>query len=247
MKEKDILIRHMEDLAEKALKTGSASSRFLTPAEAGYTGTYFSHRKDISFSLDGGYEGAERVRAVFLNPDWGKCSRTDLFCALKIESRPQDPLGHRDILGAVMALGIERNTIGDIIETPAALICTPEISGYIMDSLKKAGRIGIKLSEFPLTDIPAKTENLKIKLNTVASLRLDVILCAAYGLPRSKAVSLIQSERVSLNHELCKQPAKELSEGVLLSVRGLGRAKLLDIGGESRKGRRFVRIGVYGR
>jgi RNA-binding protein YlmH len=245
MDEKDLLLRHMEDLAERALKTGHAASRFLTPAEAQNIAAHFSLRREITFLLDGGYEEAERVRAIFLNPNWGEYDRTDLFHALKIEIRSQDTLGHRDILGAVMALGIERNTIGDIIETPSLLICLPEISGYIMDTLKKAGHVGLKLYNIPLHDIPAKKEDLTLISNSVVSLRLDVILCAAYGLSRNKALNLIQSERVSLNHEVCKQPAKELYEGVLLSVRGLGRAKLLEIGGTSKKGRIFVRIGLY--
>jgi RNA-binding protein YlmH len=78
-------------------------------------------------------------------------------------------------------------------------------------------------------------------------MRLDAVLSAAFGLSRTKAAELISSGRVSLDHLPCLQPAKELSEGALLSVRGLGRVKLLEIGGVSKKGRVFVRIGLYGR
>jgi RNA-binding protein YlmH len=123
----------MEDLAEKDAKSGCTASRFLTPTEAQSVTVHFSRRRDIALSFDGGYEGAERTRAIFLNPDWGEYKRSELFAALKIEHRPQDTLGHRDILGALMALGIERDTICDIIseENSKALLCLPELGGYI--------------------------------------------------------------------------------------------------------------------
>jgi RNA-binding protein YlmH len=73
------------------------------------------------------------------------------------------------------------------------------------------------------------------KTDTVASLRLDAVLCAAFGLSRTKAAELITAGRVNLDYQLCIQPAKELNEGTLLSVRGMGRAKLLEVGGVSKK------------
>lgn len=249
MDNKDIFLGHMEDLADKAIKTGCAASRFLTPAEAATVAARFSRRHNIELCLDGGYEAAERVRAVFTNPDWGTYDRSGLFAALEIAYRPQDTPGHRDILGALMALGVERDTIGDIVveHPPATLVCLPEMSGYISDNLTKAGRVGISVSKISLAELPAKTENLSIKTDTVASLRLDAVLCAAFGLSRGRATEMIAAGLVSLNHEPCLSPAKEVPEGAALSVRGLGRARVVETGGVSKKGRIFVRIGLYGR
>ena len=249
MQGKNYLIGHMEDLADKAIKMGCAASRFLTPAEAKHVAENFRYSR-IKLLFDGGYDNAERVRAVFLNPEWGEYSRETLLAALRIEYRPQDTLvGHRDVLGALMALCIERGTIGDIIsdENSATLICLPEMREFITDNLAKVGRVGVKISEISLDEMPARQEELNIKTDTVTSLRLDAVLSAAFGLSRAKAVELIAAGRVSLNHIPCQQPAKELADGALLSVRGLGRAKLLEVGGVSKKGRTFVRIGLYGR
>ena len=242
-----MLISRMEDIAGKAVKTGCAASRFLTPAEAGSISEYFKY-KPVALTFDGGFEGAERLRAVFLNPDWGEFERSELFTALKIDFRPQDTPGHRDILGAVMALGIERDTIGDIVacEHGFALVCLPELGGYIAENLIKAGRVGLKVSEIGLDELSVGREELTIRTDTVASLRLDAVLSAAFGLSRAGASELIVSGRVSLDHAPCVQPAKEVNAGALLSVRGLGRAKLIETGGVSRKGRIFVRIGLYG-
>jgi len=248
MEQKDYLIGHMEDLADKAVKTGCAASRFLTPAEAHRVAEIFKY-KQVTLLFDGGYENAERVRAVFLNQVWGEYDRVNMITVLKITFRQQDTLGHRDILGALMALGIERDTIGDIVseDGSATLACLPEIGGYIIENLVQAGRIGINVSEINLDDLPIKNEEFLVKTDTVASLRLDAVLAAAFGLSRSKSSELITAGNVKLNHIPCVHPDKELSEGALLSVHRLGRAKLLDVGGTSRKGRIFVRIGLYER
>ncbi|MCL1846120.1 MAG: YlmH/Sll1252 family protein [Defluviitaleaceae bacterium] len=259
----------MDDLAKKAIRTGYAASKFLTPAEAEEVKS--SLRRDVILTFDGGFDGAERVRAIFTNPDWGKyenskretraanfhqefvrsandekCERDEIVAALKISHRPQDKLGHRDILGALMALGIERDVIGDILigKHFATLVCLPEISKYIAENLTKAGRVGLTVSEIPICELPAREENLTIKTDTVASLRLDAVLCAAFGLSRAKAAELISAGRVNLNHQNCLRPDKDVGENALISVRGLGRARLLEVGGVSKKGRNFVKIGI---
>lgn len=239
----------MEDLAVKAEKTGCAASKFLTPAEEQTVTAYFSRRRDVTLTCDGGYGGAERTRAIFTNTDWGGYERSEVFAALRITYRQQDTLGHRDILGALMALGIERDTVGDIFADGAlaALVCLPEISGFIIENLTKAGRVGISVSRIALDELPTKTEELSVKTDTVASLRLDAVLSAAFGLSRGRAAEMIAAGLVSHNHELCAQPAKEVMEGAVLSVRGMGRAVLTEVGSVSRKGRIFIKIGLYGR
>ena len=249
MIENDILIAHMNDLASKAVKTGFAASKFLTPAESQSVSEHFARRKDVTLIVDGGFEGAERTRAVFTNPDWGEYERSDLFIALKVAHRPQDTLSHRDILGALMALGIERETVGDIIihEAVAALVCLPELAEYIIENFTKAGRVGLEVRVIGLDELPAHAEELTIKTDTVASLRLDAVLSAAFDMSRTKTAELIATGRVSFNHQVCLRTDKEVDVDSLLSVRGLGRAKLLEIGGLSRKGRSFIKIGIYGR
>lgn len=259
MENKEFFLNRMEDMVAKAAKTGFGASKFLTPAEAASVASHFARRQDILLRFDGGYESAERTRAIFLNPHWGSYEQKDLLAALKISHRPQDTLGHRDILGALMGLGIERDTVGDIVTGlgradsessdggNAALICLPEMSGYIRGHLEKAGRVGINITEMPLEAFPAKEEELLVKTDTVASLRLDAILCAAFGLPRSKSTEWIAAGLCSLNHEVCLQPAKEVGEKAILSLRGFGRAKLLEVAGTSKKGRIFIKIGLYKR
>lgn len=130
--------------------------------------------------------------------------------------------------------------IGDIVaDENCALVCLPEISCYIAENLTKAGRVGIAAEAIALRELPARAEELTIKTDTVASLRLDAVLSAAFGLSRAKASELIASGRVSLNHQICLRADKDMSENALISVRGLGRAKLLEVGGVSKKRQKF--------
>ena len=247
MEHQDLLLAHMDDLAKKGAKAGFAASRFLTPAQAVLVEQKFKRNGASDLSFDGGFDNAEYTRAIFTNPDWGMYERDELFAALKFSYRPQDKLSHRDILGALMALGIKRDTLGDIIcgDDAAYLVCLPELAAYIAESLVKAGRAGVSASTITLAELPSREENLKLKTDTVASLRLDVILCAAYNLSRTKASALIAANRVSVNHQPCLHASKELTEGALISVRGMGRAKLVEVGGTSKKRRIFIQIGIY--
>ncbi|MCL2425070.1 MAG: YlmH/Sll1252 family protein [Oscillospiraceae bacterium] len=245
----NILIARMDDLATKAIKIGVAASKFLTPADATNVVEHFTHRRDVSLCFYGGFDGAERTRAIFTNPDWGECERTKLFTALKISYRVQDTLGHRDILGALMALGIKREALGDIVvdESFSLFICLPEMATFITENFTKAGRVGLQISQVGLDEIPDCEEDLTIKTCTVASLRLDAVLSAAFGVSRTKATELIATKQVSLNHQICEKNDREVGENSLLSVRGMGRVKLLEIGGISRKGRSFIKVGIYER
>ena len=244
--EHEILLSHLEDLARRTQKTGAAYSRFLTPAEIAATERIFQNRQDVTLLLDGGFKGAERQMAVFLQPDWGSFEREEAMAALRLTYRKQDALSHRDILGALMALGIKRELLGDIeAGNPGFLICTAQIAPYLLQNLDKAGRVGLKLSQIDFNELPARGVELEEWKDTVASLRLDAMAAAAFRLSRSEAMRAIEAGLVQVNHAEVLSGVKLLKEGDLLSMRGKGRVRLLETGGESRKGRTWVSFGRY--
>lgn len=247
MNEKQILLARMEDLARQAEQIGTAGSKFLTPGEVQLVRQQYQTRRDVTLILDGGFDGAERQIAVFVNPDWGVYEREDVLRLLKLSYREQDGLTHRDILGALMGLGLKREVIGDILcdKPPAYLVCLREIAGFVKESLIKVGRTGIGVTEAAPEETPARTEKLTVKTITVASLRLDVLISAAFRMSRSEAAALIAAGRVSVDHLPCESTSKEVKEGAVLSVKGFGRAALLSVGGRSRKDRLYVQIGSY--
>jgi RNA-binding protein YlmH len=242
------LLPHFDDMAHKASRQGRAVSDFLTPEEQTVVAQHFARRRDVNVTFEGGFPGAVRAAAVLTDPVWGDAGDPGgLLACVKIDHRPQDEIGHRDILGALMALGIERRAVGDIIAggPPAYFLCRRALLRFFLDQLIQIGRAGVTASEVPLSAIPARTETLRAKTVSVSSPRLDTLVGGAFGLSREKAASLIEGGLVSVNHTPCEKPDKRAAEGDLLSLRGHGRARVLSIGGLSRKGRVFVELGLY--
>lgn len=244
--EEKFLLSHLEDLARRAGQIGACCSRFLTPAEQARATQAFANRRDVTLSFDGGYDGAERQLAIFLQPDWGSYRQEEELCALRLTYRRQDTLTHRDILGAAMALGIKRELLGDIeAANPGFVVCTADIAPFLAEQLTQAGRVGLKLSAISPQELPARRQEMEQLRDTVASPRLDAVAAAAFRTSRTEAVRAIEAGFIQLNHQEALSPTKLVAEGDLLSFRGKGRARVLELGGESRKGRIWLTIGRY--
>lgn len=197
--------------------------------------------------LWGGHEECERkILGVF--PDWEEPEHSAYpIRAIKISHTYPRALSHRDYLGSIMALGIERNRIGDIFvfENYAVCFVCESICNYIMNGLSKIGSVGVKLSDITGEEVQAPEKKTK-KINAVsASQRLDAVLSAVTGESRSKAASLIEHERVSVNHEIVCDTSKKISEGDLLSVKGSGRFRINSFGAKTRSDRIHISAEKY--
>ena len=247
-----ILLAHMDDLGRRALREGWAASKFLTPEQAAQAGSH-ALLSGVELRFTGGFHGAERTRAVFVNSDWGSVSDDELILAFYIENRSERPLGHRDILGALMAAGLQREALGDVIILAdsgagprcAAFACLPELERYITSNFERAGHASLTLEKIAPDAMPERRDKIEYKTDTVASLRLDSVVGAAWDLSRSDAAELIARGAVSVGHIQCARPDRLLEPGALISARGHGRAVLAEVGGLSRKDRVFIKIGKY--
>ena len=247
MNKDDLFKARFDDLAAKALREGVSHSRFLTPGEAESARQMFARRRDVQLVLDGGFPDAERLIAALVNPLWGAYRPEGALCALKITFRRQDSLSHRDILGATLALGISRDTLGDIeiADGEAFLVCAAGVAGFIAENLEQAGRVGLEVCPIPLSLLPGKTVSLAQKADTVPSMRLDAVLCSAFNLSRAQALEYIKAGSVQLRHRECLNPSQQVDEGDIFSIRGLGRGKVTEIHGLTRKGRLRIQIGIF--
>ncbi|MDR2671054.1 MAG: hypothetical protein LBC26_04975, partial [Oscillospiraceae bacterium] len=190
----DNLLPHFDDLARKACRQGRAVSGFLSPAEQTLVTQHFARRRDVNVVFEGGFPGAVRAVAILTEPDWGDAGDPgELLACIKVDHRPQDEIGHRDILGALMAMGVERRAVGDIVAggPPAYFLCRRTLARFFLDQVVRIGRAGTALSEVPLSEIPIRTETLRAKTVSVSSPRLDTLVGGAFGLAREKAASLI--------------------------------------------------------
>lgn len=238
--EERMLAAHALDLAKAASRGAVCYSDFLSPAQR----SIILSAKELStlcrIRFDGGYDDAERVRAKFLPPDTDYEPDTPISI-LEISSRA-DALAHRDVLGALLGLGISRGKIGDIIihSNRCTVVCDKNIARYIMSNLDKVGRIGVKVDEGRITDI-RKSEPTTITA-AVMSLRLDSVTAEGFSIPRTAAAELIRAGLCFVNWMPTEAPSRNVKEGDIITLRGKGRIKLNKVGGQSRKGRTFIEI-----
>lgn len=245
--EEEIFEKRLRELALRAAHRDEAVfTHFLDLAQA-QTAGIIAREAGVRLAMNGGYGEAERRVAAF----YGDEEPTDAewpISAVRISWRPQfGTPGHRDILGALMGLGFERERIGDIVldKECAWLFAEPEMAGYIAANLQSAGRVSVKCEIVPgVPDLP-EPEGRHVR-DTVPSMRLDALLAAGFSLSRSEAARAIGQGKVYLNQVQTLRTDTAVPEGALVSLRGSGRFQLEAIEGETRKGRWAVRLFLYG-
>lgn len=194
--------------------------------------------EDITFAFFGGDEGTERKRAI-IAPNFVDIVEDD-FELVVFEARFPSKfvtLSHRDVLGAFTSLGIERDKIGDVIihEGRVQLVTTKQLAPYVASNLTRIKQVKVNLKEILFSELELLQEQWQHSFFTVSSLRLDIIVKELFRISRKNAVQLIEAERVKVNFTLVNDPAIQLMEDDLISVRGYGRGKLFTIHGRSKK------------
>jgi RNA-binding protein YlmH len=146
-----------------------------------------------------------------------------------------------------MGAGIGRETVGDICVGKGScdFFVTAEIAPYILQNFLSAGRTHLHLEKIPLADVQIAEPEVKEIRDTVASLRLDSIISSGFRIGRSLAAQYISAGKAAIDGLPCEKPDKALSEGMKISVRGLGKIKLATVGGTTKKGRISVVIHRY--
>ena len=146
-----------------------------------------------------------------------------------------------------MSLGVDREHIGDIIATKesAKILVDKKMAEYFTVNLTQIGGTTVKTTLDELTSIAAKEERTKEIKATVASLRIDSIAAAGFGMSRSKAAVEIEAEKVKLNWQSVKNASQAVKEGDVLSMRGRGRLEVVEVRGQTKKGRIGVLLKRY--
>ena len=198
----------------------------------------------------GGYTDAERKMLVYL-PDYldeGVLYEEDspVVCLRAIFYEGDTPT-HRDFLGALMGAGIARETVGDICvgKGYCDFFVTAEIAPYIEQNYSSAGRTKLRLQRIPLTEAAIPQPETKEIRDTVSSLRLDSVISSGFRVGRSAAAGYITSGKVVIDGLPCEKPDKAVAEGAKISVRGLGKIQLTNVGGQTKKGRISITINRY--
>ena len=225
-----------------------ANTPFLSPRELEMAKFLFGEVPGLC--AFGGYEDAERKMLIYLPEYLDEESLYDedapLVC-LRATFFENDVLSHRDFLGALMGAGIARETVGDICVGKGCcdFFVTAEIAPYIIQNFLSAGRTKLHISQIPLRDARIPEPEVKEIKDTLASLRLDSVISSGFRIGRSLAAQYVSGGKAAIDGLPCEKPDNAVAEGCKISVRGLGKIKLVSINGKTKKDRISVTIHRY--
>lgn len=213
---------------------------FLNPYEVKNAQSILNSNSDIKYTVDGGYDGAERC-TIFIYPFYMEYEDIENNLRfLQIEGNFKfKSISHKDYLGSLMGLGIKREKIGDIIihDNFCQVVVSHDICDFIIMNLHKVSRNNVSVFEITRDKIIPSLQVYKEVSFTVSSDRLDCIISGLYNISRQESLKYINAEKVNVNYEKIIFPSKEIKENSLISVRGKGRAIIVKSGDITKKGR----------
>ena len=248
--EENELLKRAEELCRRSERSGKpTATAFLTPAEQMLLREKIHPDLGTQMCFYGGYEDSERNIAGVLSgedveeepKEWG----AGLIRAVHFKAFFGEP-GHRDYLGALLASGIVRDRLGDILINGAetTVFCLPGICGHLL-TVERIGRVSVKAEEIPLNEVKIPKREYRKRSFTVMSMRLDAVAAGMFNLSRSACAKQISEGNVSLNYSVCMKTDAPVGEGDVISLRGKGKGTVSGLGGNSRKGRQFVETEIY--
>lgn len=249
--ERLLLARTLDRLELARTRNIPACTGFLSPQERASVENLLGASGHPAHLFYGGYEGAERTVCAFL-PDWlegadwaadpDSCPVRAIRCTWNGGS-----LSHRDFLGAILGLGLDREKVGDLLvgDGVCDILALEEITGFLLLHLEQAGRAKLKAAPLPLDRLEPPEVKVKVIRDTVSSLRLDAVCATGFRMARGKAAELVASGRVQVNWRPCTKADKLLAAGDTVSARGFGKFQLAEVGGVTKKGRTAIVVKRY--
>lgn len=219
------LIAHLQDLQDKSMTWHKTmSSSFLNEEELAHVSRFFPESESICY--EGGYPNARKKKVIFV---YDVENESDITCiSARIDQRFRK-IGHRDVLGALMHLQIDRHSFGDLwIEENHIFIYTSKaMTRFLCENLVKVNQLSVHFEE--IEQRPEQVFQTKLMTVIIASERLDAIVAGLTHLSRQKAKEMILQGLVQVNHIVLEAPDKMCDNNVTISIRGKGRFRYLGV------------------
>lgn len=223
---------------------------FLNPRQLFIVQSVIGQYDTIQYQTFGGYEGAEQQR-VLIYPPYYEPTPADFEITLFEINYPTKfaELSHGQIMGTVLATGISRGNLGDILTDGERwqFFIDTTMKEFVLMNIDRVGRVNVHLEEQPLENLVKITDKWEMEEIVVSSLRIDVVLARALNLSRNRAKSLINDQKVKVNWVEAERPDIDVEEYDILSVRGFGRVKIGPQLGTTRKDNLVLEIGLIDR
>lgn len=222
------------DKADQAIKTWEVIlTDFLSPPVLAEIQQQFSRLTEVQLLAWGGYPQAERQRLAIARAELPLDQSQVEVAALDIAGNFLfDPATHRDFLGAMLGCGIVREKTGDVIvlgERGAQVIVVPEMMEYLETHLTQVRSVPVKTQRIDLSELKIREPKKKEMTTVEASMRLDAIASAGFGVSRNKMAELITSGDVRVNWKDVSQASYLVKSGDLIAIRGKGRLEVGEV------------------
>lgn len=238
-----LLVARVDDLKQICSRTNTPKFiGFLTPQEVAVATSGFAINE--KYFLFGGYDSAERVMLGVL-PDW--CEEPDFpIKSVTFTYRECDVLSHRDFLGALMSIGITRESIGDILveKGRAVAFLSDDILKYVLTQINKVGNVGVTITEGFTNPLPQAGVKQSFSA-TVASTRIDCVVSAVCNMSRGQAAQKISDGYVSINSVCVAKSTTNVKVGDKITIRQKGRFEITSCDEYSKSGRVILKYDKY--
>lgn len=235
-----VFLKGLEKIEAASKYYEGQETLFCAPDIAYGLETILKSMQDLHYLKWGGYEDAERVKFM-ITPDFMMPEKTQMSLLALEFTFPSKyySVEHKDVLGALMGLGINRDRTGDILifEDHFIVFIEADLADYILMSLEKVGRATVKGRIKEAQEIQMVERPVKVKNDTVKSLRLDAVIAAFHNISRSEAQKLVVTEKVKVNYRPVVSASYEVAVDDLISVRGYGRFTIKALDGVTKKDR----------
>lgn len=220
---------------------------FLDPRQQYIVQSMVGQNDDIEATAFGEFPDAERKR-MLIAPSYFVASDEDYNISMLSIKYPSKfiKLAHPDVLGTLMSLGLDRSKYGDIrvADSQIEFAVAAEVSDFVRMNISTIGKSKVQVEELPLDHPYLENNDVWIEeTHSVSSMRIDTIIASLFNVSRQKSSLLINSGKVKVNWTVREQPAFELHESDLLSIRGYGRIQIGLIEGRTKKDKIRLQIG----
>ena len=244
--EDKLFYSRIDDMIRLSDKKGAVYSSFLNEKECANAQRRLESFGCKNFRFYGVFNDPARKMLCVYREYFEPCDDDFPIDCLTFVFKNEGKLSHRDFLGALMALGIKRETVGDIVieGTTAQIAVCRAVKNVIVNDIKKIGSEGVKYKE-DFVGILEKRQDFKEIDGTVQSMRLDAVAGLALGLSRTKTAALIKSAGAEVNFVLRNDCSFILSEQDVFSIRGFGKFIVAENSGITKKGRIHIKVLKY--
>ena len=256
MSTKEIFKSRILDLTKRAYNRDIVTfTDFLDLQELNIINNLGTTSLGVSCQFYGGYQMSERQMVAFIPDAFSHSKNTlsnllqypiDCIKIVPLAVKFAEALNHRDYLGALVNLGIERSVIGDILVkgSYAYVFCLRRMTPFITENCTRIKHTNVKCEVIDhLTEVI--TPEFETITGSVASIRLDSIIGLAFKSSRSNSNGLIEGKKVFVHSKLITSNAYQLKPNDVVSVRGFGKFIYVDELSKTKKGRCRIQINRY--